>query len=275
MVSVREFRFQYPSRTSKHIHAILSDTHIGNKGAHKELIHRTVKWIEAYADTWSGGGDYIEAITHDDERRFDWDCLDRNLATPKEQINWMASALEPIADKCLGLIKGNHEYEVERRRGYDAVDRLAEKLGTEAWGYSAFLRFRFNRGQHRTKFDVFIHHGKTAARTKGGKINKLRSMDRIFDADVYCMAHVHDIEADIRPFLTVDNKLKIVEKRNLYVLTGGFLRGYVVDMSGYVERGMYAPTTLGGVFLEFTPEKNIFPTVRAQEIPVMPMEVTP
>jgi len=275
MVSVREFKFCYPSGKSVFNHAILGDTHIGNKGAHKNLVRRTVKWIEAYADTWSGSGDYIEAITHDDERRFDWSTLDRELATPKEQVAWVAEALEPIADKCLGLLRGNHEYEVERRRGFDATDRLAEKLGTEAWGYSAFLRFRFNRGQHRTKFDVFMHHGKTAARTKGGKINKLRSMDRIFEADVYCMAHVHDVEADVRPFLTVDQKLNIVEKRLLYVLTGGFLRGYVENMSTYVERGMYAPTTLGAIFLQFTPEKDVFPAVRAMEIPVAPKEAQP
>jgi len=275
MVSVREFRFPYKSRTTRFRHAVLGDIHAGNKGTHKELVHRTVKWIKAYADTWSGGGDYIEAITHDDERRFDWDNLDRSLATPKEQVNWVAEALDPIADKCLGLLRGNHEYEVERRRGYDATDRLAEKLDTEAWGYSAFLRFRFNRGSHRTKFDVFAHHGKTTARTKGGKINKLRSMDRIFEADVYVMSHVHDMEADIRPFLTIDQKLNIVEKRLLYVLTGGFLRGYVEDVSTYVERGMYAPTTLGAMFLEFAPEKNVFPSVRVLEIPVAPKEVSP
>ena len=275
MVSIKEFKFPYKSRTSKHIHAILSDTHIGNKGAHKDLIKRTIGWIDEYADTWSGGGDYIDAITHGDERRFDWETLDRHLATPKEQVAWMADALKPIANKCLGLLRGNHEYEVERRQGYDAVDTLAEKLGTEAWGYSAFMRFRFNRGQHRTKFDIFMHHGKSAARTKGGKINKLRSLDRIFEADAYCMSHVHDVEADIRPFLTIDNQRNIVEKRKLYVLTGGFLRGYIEDVSTYVERGMYAPTTLGGVFLEFTPEKNIYPSLRAQEIPVMPKEASP
>ena len=275
MVNVREFRFSYPSKITRFTHAIFSDSHVGNKGAHKDLIRRTVKWIGAYADTWSGGGDYIDAISHNDERRFDWDTLDRELATPKEQVNWIADVLDPISDKCLGLLKGNHEYEIERRQGYDAVDRLAEKLGTEAWNYSAFLRFRFNRGQHRTKFDVFMHHGKSAARTKGGKINKLRSMDRIFDADIYAMSHVHDLEADVRPFLTIDNNLNIVERRKLYVLAGGFLRGYIEDVSTYVERGMYAPTTLGGVFLEFAPEKNVFPSVRAQEIPVMPREVAP
>ena len=89
------------------------------------------------------------------------------------------------------------------------------------------------------------------------------------------MSHVHDVNADIRPFLTIDNKLNIVEKRQVYVLTGGFLRAYVKDISTYVERGMYVPTTLGGVFLEFIPEKDVFPSMRAQEIPVMPKEASP
>ena len=216
----------------------------------------------------------MDCIVTGDDRRFDWETLDRELATPDEQVDWLSTELQPIADKCLGLLKGNHEYELQRRENHDYVKDIARNLDTEVWGYSAFLRFRFNRDRHRTKFDVFMHHGKTAARTKGGKINKVRSMDQIFEADVYCMAHVHDIEADVRPFLTVDNKLNIVEKRNLYVLTGGFLRGYIADVSTYVERGMYAPTTLGGVFLEFVPEKDVFPAVRAQEIPVMPKEVS-
>jgi len=247
--------------------------HLGTKHCAEDKLKRKIKEIndDPWA-LWIGMGDYAECINKDD-RRFDWDSVDRTLATPDEQFDWLAEVLAPIGDKCLGLLKGNHEYELYQRYNHDYVKDLAKDLGAEPWVYSAFVRLRFNRDRHRTKFDVYLHHGKTAARSKGGKINKLRSMDQIFEADIYAMAHVHDVEADKRPYLTVDSKLNIVEKRKLYVLTGGFSRGYVDDITTYVERNMYAPTTLGAMFLQFTPEKHVFPAVRALEIPVMPAEV--
>jgi hypothetical protein len=93
-------------------------------------------------------------------------------------------------------------------------------------------------------------------------------MDRIFEADIYLMSHVHDIDDSRRVTLTVDRNLNIKEKHQHYALTGGFLKGYQNDVSNYVERGMYAPTSLGGIVISLHMEKDLRDNVRIYDIPV-------
>ncbi len=187
MVEFREIEHEYEKPSDRVVIVPFSDLHVGNKAADKKRIRRTVEWIGEYADYWFGGGDYCDAIVPSpNERRFDFDSLDRELATPDEQYRWVYDVLEPIKHKCVGLLTGNHDDVIRQRHSHNHVMELCDRLGVPYLGYSALLRWRFCRGVHRTKLDLYAHHGKSAARTKGGKINKARTMDRIFDADVYC-----------------------------------------------------------------------------------------
>jgi len=267
MVEFREIQHKYRSKNDTVLIVPFSDFHIGNKAADKSAIERTVKWIGEYADYWFGVGDYCDCIVPSmEEKRFDFEALDRELATPDEQYAWVREVLEPIKHKCLGLMQGNHDYVLYKRHGHNHVQELCDKLGVPYLGYSCFLRFRFARQKHRTTVNMFAHHGHYSGRTKGGKINKARTLDQIFDADIYCMAHVHDMNPDIRPFLKFDNHGNVIEDRKYYVLTGGYLRGYVNGVTTYVERGMFAPTQLGSMAIIMFPEKNRFPWVKIEEI---------
>jgi len=269
MVEFREIKHEYEKPSDRVVIVPFSDLHVGNKAADKKRIRRTADWIAEYADYWFGGGDYCDCIVPSpNERRFDFDSLDRELATPDEQYRWVYDVFEPIRDKCVGLLTGNHDDVIRQRHSHNHVRELCDRLGVPYLSYSAMLRWRFSRGEHRTKLDLYAHHGKCAARTKGGKINKARTLDKIFDATVYCMSHVHDINPDVRPFLVFDKWGNIVEERKYYVLTGGFLRGYVRGLSTYVERGMYAPTILGSMFVEVAPEKNVFPWIKVDEVTI-------
>lgn len=268
MVSINKVKHVYKDTTSTVTLLPLGDLHVGNKAADKRKIEKTIKFIVSNVDYWIGMGDYCDAIApHPDEKRFDFEALDRELLTPDEQYNYIYNLFYPIRQTCLGLLSGNHDYVLSQRNNHAFVDELAAKLGVKPLGYSSFLRFKFQRDQHRTTIDLFAHHGFYSGRTKGGKINRVRTLDQIFDADIYCMAHVHDFNPDFRPYLKVDNHMHIIEERKYYVLTGGFLRGWFDDVTTYVERGMFAPTTLGSPIIIFYPEKNRFPWIKIEEVP--------
>lgn len=227
-----------------------------------------------YADGVILGGDYADAIDPKD-RRFEWASVDRELATPDEQYGWVGDLLDPIADKILCVVEGNHDFKIKMQGNHDYVKDLAKLLNVppEATGYSVFTRLNFRRGtgkngQHRSRFDIWAHHGSTNAQTRGGKVNKLLSMDRRFEADVYLMSHVHDIEPSRRVTLTVDENLNIKEHRTYYALTGGFLKGYERGVSNYVERGLFEPTTLGGIALTLHCEKNLNDNISIHDIPL-------
>ncbi len=270
MVGVKDYKISYSgSRTYEYTLADISDFHAGNEGLDKSLLKRTVKWCEQHADGVILGGDYADAIDHKD-KRFEWTSLDRTLATPDEQYDYVKATLKPLRGKVLGVIEGNHDYKIKADRGHDYVKELAEYLDVDpkATGSSVFLRLKFNTGGRWTKFDVFAHHGATNSRSKGGKINKLEEMDRVFEADLYFMSHVHDFAPSMSPVMTVDNHMNVVERRRYYALTGGFLKGYEKGVSNYVERGLFKPTILGGVYANLHASKTLRSNIRIWEIPV-------
>ena len=267
MVGVIQYKVPYTSTVEEYLIASFSDIHAGSKALDKDLFERQVKWASHYADKVLLGGDYSDAISPKD-RRFEWGTIDRELATPDEQYQWVIDTLAPLKGKIGGILKGNHDYSIEVQSGHDYVRDMSRELDAPVLGFSGFYRFSFHRGVHVSNFDIYAHHGQTSARTKGGKINKLQTMDRIFDADIYLMSHVHDIDDTRRITLTVDRNLNIKERHQYYALTGGFLKGYQNDVSNYVERGMYAPTSLGGVCLSLHMEKDLRDNVRIYDIPV-------
>jgi hypothetical protein len=107
-------------------------------------------------------------------------------------------------------------------------------------------------------FDVYMHHGWTAARTKGAKINHIYDLANIFPyANLYLMGHVHQLGiADKKASLYVDSKLEIRDHLQWFVFAGSFLRGYVKDQTSYIEEKTYPPTLLGSPILTVAPRKG-------------------
>jgi len=266
MVGPVERTINYKSRNDQYLIGVLSDTHFGAQPSDKLLANKQVDWVAQYCDAVILGGDYCEHITPKD-RRFDWDTIDRGMATVDEQYEYATQVfsklkgLDPIV-----VLDGNHDQSNWSTHNY--VKRMAYDIGGEYVGYSGFTRLRFHRGKHRTKFDIYSHHGKTSARTRGGKVNKVLSMDQIFDADIYTMSHVHTLDSVRKSHLYFDGDMNIRERETYYVLTGGFLKGYEIGVSNYVEKGMYVPTSLGGVVIGLNCEKQYLHNVRMWDIPV-------
>jgi hypothetical protein len=273
LVGVMEYKVPYDEWEHEYTLAAISDIHAGNSGLDKALFRRVVKWCKTYADGVILGGDYADAIDAKD-KRFEWQSLDRTLATPDEQYDFVMAELSPLKGKILALIEGNHDYKIKSERGHDYIADMREYLDVDrrAVGAGVFTRLKFvigeGRGTHATKFDVFSHHGATNSRTAGGKLNKLQEMDDIFEADIYTMSHVHDFLASMVPLMEVDKSMNVREKRRYFALTGGFLKGWDKGVSNYVERGLFKPSILGGIYCNIHCAKDLRSNVRIWDIPV-------
>jgi hypothetical protein len=265
-----------------------SDIHLLAKAcAEKEVLRTQQEILNDPFTFWIGGGDYAEFIGFGDTKRFDPDAVSERVTVKdlgrlgKVSYEQVRDLFAPIKSKCLGLIVGNHEKQYMRRlQQEDLHGWLCTELGVADLGYSCFMDVVFQRGRWPAgkglapmgpvlaghslakanhagseTFRVWCHHGAGAAQTKGGKINRLVSFMRNFDADIFFMGHVHDqMGARLTPLVADSDCLKILHRTKLGVISGSYLKTYAQGVTSYGEQKGYEPTTLGAAFVQVRPD---------------------
>ena len=240
----------------------LGDFHVGHRNVDYDLLERVINTVKDTPDClWIGMGDYADCITFQD-KRFDLNAVDPTCMTPDCQYRRVKELLEPIKDKCIGLLDGNHDYLFWRRYQHNYVDSLAYQLGVPYLTMDAYIRLRFIRksGKHpkTRQFNIYAHHGWTGARTVGGRINRIQDLAKIFpNLDLYLMGHTHLLgQAPPQVQLSVDQHLNVVEHVERFVFTGSFLRGYMPDAVSYIETKTLTPTSLGAPLIRIQVGEN-------------------
>jgi hypothetical protein len=190
-MKVAEYRFPpVKSRASKiHLYA-LGDVHIGALNCAEKQFKKVVKEIaddpNAY---WLGGGDYIDAIILQDQKRFDpstlpnWilaahvddiaarveqggepeevarDIMRMVSKNSRKKLADMVAAerdrfldlTKPIHDRCIGLLEGNHEYSIMKYHNRNLMEDFATGIGTTSLSDCTFMRLRFERQKGKGK----------------------------------------------------------------------------------------------------------------------------
>jgi len=182
----------------------------------------------------------------------------------------------PIRKKCLGFLIGNHEFTAMTRNSQMFVhDHICKQLHVPNMRFSGFtdVYFVHERGfkggckmsyssvpprKYTARLRVFIHHGMGAANTAGGKINKLKALVDMVDADLVMMGHVHEQFA--KAFLKLVPNADcsdIGQKVTMGLITGSYLRTYAPGFTGYGEIKGYSATTLGATRARYIPSERI------------------
>jgi hypothetical protein len=254
-----------------------SDIHwLAKACAEKEVVRQRDEILNDPFTFWIGGGDYGEFIGFGDQKRFDPDAVAEKVKVKdlgqlgKHTYEEIRDLFRPIAHKCLGLIVGNHEKQYMRRlQQEDLHGWLCTELGVPDLGYSCFMDVVFcrinkevaavphlgpkSRGDCEV-FRVWCHHGAGAAQTKGGKISRLVSFMRNFEADIFFMGHVHDqMGARLTPLCADADCQKIRHRTKLGVISGSYLKTYAQGVTTYGEQKGYEPTTLGAAWVQVKP----------------------
>jgi hypothetical protein len=187
----------------------LGDVHTGAKNCAEKQLMKVVREIEKNPlARWLGGGDLINAIKPDDLKRFDVKALPNWLfvgdaETIKERLSdivvqeteRITEILEPIKDKCIGLIEGNHERTMRKRYNYNAQKDLCEKLGVVNLYSAAWIRMFFRNRRRTSVMKIGIRHGYGGGRAAGAEPKKLADLLSYWpDCSLVFSGHTHTAE---------------------------------------------------------------------------------
>ena len=115
---------------------------------------------------------------------------------PMEQLKTCVKLFEPIKDKILCILPGNHENRVYKTDGIDMTAHGWHSLALCQERYTIpqacyFLRLKHNDKGRKMCYTIYSTHGCRGGRKEGGKINALADLACIVDSDVYVHSHTH------------------------------------------------------------------------------------
>lgn len=246
----------------------LGDVHLGNCNCDLQAFKDMVSWIQSKDDClWVGMGDYIDAINYSD-KRFDPKTISTKYLVEGDidkciqmQIQDFVDIIRPIKDKCIGLLRGNHEEAIRQHYHFDVLYEIAKELALPRKMLlydTAVIRLHFDRDKSKSRhdYDMFLAHGNVAGRSQGAKANRINELHKFFLADIYLLAHSHIKQAQLGTLLYFNNRGTLCKKKVIDAYTGCFLRGYERDKTSYVEKWLYPPTDIGCIKIELKPENG-------------------
>jgi len=253
----------------------IGDIHAGTIHCLEREVEEKIKEIRDDENAlWVGMGDYAEFITPRDNR---FDPHQRSIAEwvetddiAKTQTDWVIKLFEPIKDKCLGLLYGNHE-EAIRKHNHDNVQKwICDGLGVDNLGFSCHLRLYFHRKNSNERHLVTgsITHGTSGAITDGAKLTALRRFMENSDADFYAYAHVHDYISKSKPILVTKGAYdegKIKSREIIGATTASWFRTYTRGIvASYGEQKLYPATVLGCAKFIINPAEHEIDVMRSK-----------
>lgn len=233
----------------------LCDFHLGNESVDEALAERVVEAIRKDPHSlWVGAGDYCECITKTDPR-FSAGTLAPWIGTKDidtlldSQKKRACQLLRPIAGKCLGLVRGNHENKALKVNGVDVTKDIADTLRVpdlKLTGYIPVVFHSIQRGNSQVVCRIVVLHGRCHATTKAGRMTYLNRQAQQWECDLLFMGHVHDAMATPVPRIGVNAAHSDVKAfTTLAMFSGGYLKGYELHKENYIEEATYSPTALG------------------------------
>lgn len=224
---------------TKHITIVpLADVHLGAEGSAWQQFYELVKQIAKEPDTYvTLQGDLIDnglknSVTN----------VYRQTMRPYEQKREMAKALEPIRDKILCIIPGNHCRRSSKEADADPTYDIAAKLDLEdKYRESiAFIRIGLGKRTAGKIRDLKPHvyylacmHGAGGGGLPGAGVNRnekyLQSLDGV---DILITAHGHKPYAYRGSKIILDpNNRRATFRPTLHMMAGSWLEyiGYPVE----------------------------------------------
>ena len=171
----------------------LADLHIGDSLCDFKLIQEKIEYIKNTPNAYCIlDGDLMDTAICSSIG----DTYGANLQ-PMEQLKQCVKIFEPIKDKILAVLPGNHENRAYKTDGLDMTELMCAQLGipqkyspTTALVFVRFGKQTQNHGRPQL-YTIYVTHGSGGGRREGGKVNRLADLAAIVDADIYVHAHTH------------------------------------------------------------------------------------
>lgn len=177
----------------------------------------------------------------------------------KGVVKTLANELSFMKGNIIGMLGGNHFYELENGENTDHV--LSHALGARYLGCTALVRLQItfpDRPKAAVALDIFANHGKGGGRTVGATFNSIEDMQKVADADIYCMGHTHSKGTmpsfpRMRLVPTGRGGVTVRARQPFLGRTGSFLKTYESGKKAYGVDALYPGCSLGAIEFEVTP----------------------
>jgi hypothetical protein len=222
----------------------MADLHIGDSCSDFKLIMERIDHIKNTPNAYCIlDGDLMDTAIASSIG----DTYGANLQ-PMEQLRQCVKIFEPIKDKILAVLPGNHENRVYKSDGLDITEVMCSQLGIpEKYSPTTallFIRFGKAANSHGRKncrqlYTAYVTHGSGGGRREGGKVNRLADLACIVDTDIYIHAHTHLPLVFKESFFRVSSctsSVSMVDK--LFVNTAAAL-----NYGGYGDKQGYKPAS--------------------------------
>lgn len=241
------------------------DVHLGNSACDEKALAEWVSTVAADPHAyWIGMGDYAEFINRKD-KRFDEESIAPWLYgvgdLAKAQRDRAIATFAPIADKCLALVKGNHEETIYQHTERDVYGPMVEALGKTGqplgMDYLGFVRVAFQRaavgGQkpHCWACDIFVTHGWWAGRLHGNGSLNLERLGGWVQAQLVLAGHDHKLKTQCQVVVKPCKGGGVEKMRQVCGSVGAFLDG-----ARYAERSGYRPSPTGWLTVTIEPDRH-------------------
>lgn len=243
----------------------IGDVQLGSPGVDVARLRKHVQWGVDHGVFFIGMGDYTDFLSPSNRRYLKnaglYDTASGLIEKwHREHMEEVKEILAPTRGMWMGLHEGHHYFEYGD--GTTCDTELAQFLEAPFLGTCAVTRLRFRRPEGGgVDCLVWSHHGEGGGQDP---LNRLLKVAPGFpQVDIFVQGH--NTQIDARPkdniwFYGSGANLKMRDRTQMFVATGGFMRGYQQGsrfagraQGSYVEKGMMRPTAIGGPLITVTP----------------------
>jgi predicted phosphodiesterase len=246
----------------------IGDIHAGSIACAENEIRKQIEKIKNDPLGYIiGMGDYADCIIKED-KRFQNNGLAKWVESDNivnSQRKFVSGLFEPVKDKIICLLTGNHEESIHDKYQDNFTLELCRKLGVRYAGYQCFINVqtvRAETSQH--GYRIHAWHGDGAAQTEGARMMRLVRLVNDIEADIYLMGHFHAVTKHTPDRLVCRNG-KVKAERLIAVMTGAWLKGYTQSPDlehplspSYIEKKGYKPSRIGCPVIHICPDKDWF-----------------
>lgn len=247
---------------------IFSDLHLGSSKCDYKAIQERIRKVRDNQDTYCI---VLGDVLNNSTKTSVGDVYEEEL-TPMQQVKSAVSLFEPIKDKIIGVVSGNHEKRSYRTEGIDLLYFMCAELGIQdkydPVGALLFLRFgELSRGVKETNgsgkvrkilYTIYLTHGSGGGRLVGGKANGLQRLGQIINSDIICVGHTHlPMTFREKTFEVDERNSTITEKETVFVNASSTL-----DYESYAETFGFKPSSKQSPVIKLNgTRKNILVTL--------------
>jgi predicted phosphodiesterase len=241
-----------------------SDAHHDNPHSDHDLQRKHLQQCVERNAGWIDGGDLFCAMGgRADPRRAKHGVTRDEHATAPDYFDSLvrhaADFLQPYADRCVVLGRGNHETSVLKQQETDLTERLAERLrertGASVFttGYGGFIQFRFSSKQQIHTLTMAVYHGSGGGGMMTFDTLRVRRQASFQpDADILVCGHVHErwwLQTARYRLRTRNGDYRVSVEPQHHIRTGTYKQELEDGYAGFaVERGM-PPKPIGAMWM--------------------------